>query len=108
MKNKNYKTTTKIHSKKMKVKTFIISAIAVMGVATPVFAKTKTVKNTENNVSSDTEQVAEHDKRQSVSTTSTVEFQRTSRTYASRSASNVSHHNMLAIPSFQLWRIMVL
>ena len=45
----------------MKVKTFILSAIAVMGVATPVFAKSKTVKNIENNMSSDTEQVAEHD-----------------------------------------------
>lgn len=38
--------------------------------------------------------------RQSVSTTSTVEFQRTSRTYASCSASNVLHHNMSTIPSF--------
>ncbi len=45
----------------MKAKTFILSVIAVMGVTTPVFAKSKTVKNTENNVSPDTEQVAEHD-----------------------------------------------
>lgn len=45
----------------MKLKTFILSAIAVIGMATPAFAKTNKVNNTENNVSSDTEQVAEHD-----------------------------------------------
>ena len=45
----------------MKLKTFILSAIAVLGMATPAFAKTNKVNNTENNVSSDTEQVAEHD-----------------------------------------------
>lgn len=41
--------------------TFILSAIAILGMATPAFAKDKAPKNTENNVSSDTEQVAEHD-----------------------------------------------
>ena len=46
----------------MKLKTFILSAIAVIGMATPAFAKTNKVNNTENNVSSDTEQIgAEHD-----------------------------------------------
>ena len=46
----------------MKIKTIILSAIAVLGMATPVFAKSKTtVNNTDNNVSPDTEQVAEHD-----------------------------------------------
>ena len=49
----------------MKLKTFIFSAIAVLGMATPAFAKTNKVNNIENNVSSDTEQVAtqvaEHD-----------------------------------------------
>ena len=45
----------------MKLKTFILSAIAVIGMATPAFAKDKAPKNTENNVSPDTEQVAEHD-----------------------------------------------
>lgn len=49
----------------MKLKTFILSAIAVLGMATPAFAKTNKVNNTENNVSFDTEQVAtqvsEHD-----------------------------------------------
>lgn len=39
----------------------ILSAIAVIGMATPAFAGTKSVKNTDNSVSSDTEQVAEHD-----------------------------------------------
>ena len=45
----------------MKLKTFILSAIAVIGMATPAFAKTNKANDTENNVSSDTEQVAEHD-----------------------------------------------
>ena len=45
----------------MKLKTIILSAIAVIGMATPAFAGTKSVKNTDNPVSSDTEQVAEHD-----------------------------------------------
>ncbi len=49
----------------MKLKTFILSAIAVLGMATPAIAKTNKVNNTESNVSSDTEQVAtqvaEHD-----------------------------------------------
>lgn len=42
----------------MKLKTFILSAIAVIGLATPAFAK-----NTNVNVSSDTEttEVPEHD-----------------------------------------------
>ena len=42
----------------MKLKTFILSAIAVIGMATPAFAKTNKVNYTENNVSSNTEQVA--------------------------------------------------
>ena len=46
----------------MRFKLFFLSFIAVAGVTTPVFAKSKTVKNTENNVSPDTEQVAEHDR----------------------------------------------
>ncbi len=45
----------------MKLKTFILSAIALIGMATPAFAKGKAAKNTDNNVSSDTETVAEHD-----------------------------------------------
>ena len=45
----------------MKLKTIILSAIAVIGMATPAFAKDKAPKNTDNNVSFDTEQVAEHD-----------------------------------------------
>lgn len=45
----------------MKLKTTILSAIAVLGMATPAFAKSKVAKNTDNNVSSSTEQVAEHD-----------------------------------------------
>ena len=46
----------------MRIKTIILSAIAVLGMATAVFAKSKTtVNNTDNNVSPDTEQVAEHD-----------------------------------------------
>ena len=46
----------------MKLKTIILSAIAVIGMATPAFAKgKKTVNSADNNVSPDTEQVAEHD-----------------------------------------------
>lgn len=45
----------------MNFKTIILSLAAVIGMAFPVFAKNKAVKNTDNNVSSDTEQVAEHD-----------------------------------------------
>lgn len=45
----------------MNFKTIILSLAAVIGMASPAFAKNKTVKNTDNNVSSGTEQVAEHD-----------------------------------------------
>ena len=45
----------------MKLKTIILSAIAVIGMATPAFAKTNRVNSTDNNVSPDTEQIAEHD-----------------------------------------------
>ena len=46
----------------MKVRNIILSAIAVIGMATPAFAKgTKQVKNTDNHVSPDTEAVAGHD-----------------------------------------------
>lgn len=45
----------------MNFKTIILSLAAVIGMTSPAFAKTKAVKNTDNNVSSDTEQVAEHD-----------------------------------------------
>lgn len=45
----------------MNFKTIILSLAAVIGIATPTFAKNKAVRNTDNNVSSDTEQVAEHD-----------------------------------------------
>ena len=45
----------------MKLKTFIISAIAVIGMATSAFAKGKVTNNTDVNVSLDTETVAEHD-----------------------------------------------
>ena len=45
----------------MNFKTIILSLAAVTGMASPAFAKNKAVKNTDNNVSSDTEQVAEHD-----------------------------------------------
>lgn len=45
----------------MNFKTIILSLAAVIGMASPAFAKTKAVKNTDNNVSSDTEQVTEHD-----------------------------------------------
>lgn len=45
----------------MNFKTIILSLAAVIAMASPAFAKNKAVKNTDNNVSSDTEQVAEHD-----------------------------------------------
>lgn len=46
----------------MKLKTIILSAITVLGMATPAFAKgKKTANGTDNNVSSVTETVAEHD-----------------------------------------------
>lgn len=46
----------------MKLKTIILSAIAVLGMATPAFAKgKKTADGADNNVSPDTEQIAEHD-----------------------------------------------
>jgi conjugative transposon TraN protein len=42
----------------MNYKLFLLSLIAVIAMATPAFAETKSVKNTDNNVSSDMEQVA--------------------------------------------------
>ena len=45
----------------MNLKTLIFSLVAVITMATPAFAGTRSVKNTDNSVSSDTEQVAEHD-----------------------------------------------
>ena len=45
----------------MNIKIIILSLAALLGMSSPAFAKTKAVKNTDNNVSSDTEQVAEHD-----------------------------------------------
>ncbi len=45
----------------MNLKTIILFLVAVIGMASSAFAKTKAVKNTDNDVSSDTEQVAEHD-----------------------------------------------
>ncbi len=45
----------------MNFKTIILSLAAVIGMASPAFAKNKEVKNTDNNVSSDTEQMAGHD-----------------------------------------------
>lgn len=45
----------------MNFKTIILFLVAVIGMVSPVFAKTKAVKNTDNDVSSDTEQVTEHD-----------------------------------------------
>ncbi len=45
----------------MNFKTIILSLAAFIGMASPAFAKNKAVKNTDNKVSSDTEQVAEHD-----------------------------------------------
>ena len=50
-----------IHNQ-MSFKLFFISLVAIIGMATPAFAKgKKTVNGADNNVSSDTEQVAEHD-----------------------------------------------
>ncbi len=49
-----YRTTTNF-------KTIILSLVAVIGMVSPAFARTKAVKNADNNVLSDTEQVAEHD-----------------------------------------------
>lgn len=45
----------------MNFKTIILSLVAVIGMVSPAFARTKAVKNANNNVLSDTEQVAEHD-----------------------------------------------
>ena len=45
----------------MNFKTIILFLVAVIGLDSPAFAKTKEVKNTDSNVSSGTEQVAEHD-----------------------------------------------
>ena len=45
----------------MNFKLFLASLIAIITMATPAFAKGKTAKSTDNNVSSDTEKVAEHD-----------------------------------------------
>lgn len=55
------KTTKTSNKKQMKLKTFIISAIAVVGMVTNAYAKGKVTKNTDVNVSPDTETVAEHD-----------------------------------------------
>ena len=46
----------------MNFKLFFISLIAIIGMATPAFAKgKKTADSADNNVSPDTEQVTEHD-----------------------------------------------
>ncbi len=45
----------------MKLKDIFLSAIAVLGIVTSAFAKSNAAKNTDNNVSSGTEQVSEHD-----------------------------------------------
>lgn len=45
----------------MNFKTIILFLVAVIGMVSPAFARTKAVKNTDNDVSSDIEQVAEHD-----------------------------------------------
>lgn len=45
----------------MNFKTIILFLVAVIGMVSPAFARTKAVKNTDNDVSSDTEQVSEHD-----------------------------------------------
>lgn len=45
----------------MNFKTIILFLVAVIGMVSPAFAKTKAAKNSDNNVPSDTEQVAEHD-----------------------------------------------
>lgn len=50
-----------IHNQ-MNFKLFVLSLVAVLSMATPAFAKgKKTVNSADNNVSPDTEQVAEHD-----------------------------------------------
>ena len=45
----------------MNFKTIILFLVAVIGMVSSAFAKTKAIKNTDNDVSSDTEQVEEHD-----------------------------------------------
>lgn len=45
----------------MKLKNIFLSTIAVLGMVTPTFAKSKAAKNAGNNVPSSTEQVADHD-----------------------------------------------
>ena len=46
----------------MSFKLFFISLVAIIGMATPAFAKgKKTADSADNNVSPDTEQIAEHD-----------------------------------------------
>lgn len=45
----------------MNFKTIILSLVAVIGMVSPAFAMTKAANSTDNNVSSDTEQVTEHD-----------------------------------------------
>ena len=45
----------------MNFKTIILSLAALIGMASPAFAKTKATKSTDDNVSPETEQVAEHD-----------------------------------------------
>lgn len=45
----------------MNFKTIILFLVAVIGMVSPAFARTKAVKSTDNDVSSDTEQVSEHD-----------------------------------------------
>lgn len=45
----------------MNFKTIILSLVAVIGMVSSAFARTKAVKNADNNVLPDTEQVAEHD-----------------------------------------------
>ena len=45
----------------MNFKTIILSLVAVIGMVSPAFARTKAANSTDNNVSSDTEQVTEHD-----------------------------------------------
>lgn len=45
----------------MNFKTIILSLVAVIGMVSPAFARTKAANSSDNNVSSDTEQVTEHD-----------------------------------------------
>lgn len=45
----------------MNFKTIILFLVAVIGTVSPAFARTKAANSTDNNVSSDTEQVTEHD-----------------------------------------------